>query len=335
MLAISNLVVDYEREPVLRGLDLAVAEGEILAVLGPSGCGKTTLLRTIAGLETPTAGDVQLDGRSLLDLPAHRRGVGLMFQSFALFPHLNVIDNVAFGLEMQGAGKNGARDRAWGLLELVGLAGFDDRRVTSLSGGEQQRVALARSLAPQPRLLMLDEPLGSLDAALRDRLTLELRAIFRHLGLTALYVTHDQHEALAIADRVAVLREGQVEQVGAPATVYRAPASEFVATFLGLGNCLPAALVRGWLGADLAPADADLILIHPEGIVLEPEGRALPPAIIEDCVYLGDIYRLTLAFDGAALTVRVPLRQFRESALRVGDSVQAYVDPEWVRLVRR
>ena len=334
MLTIERLSVNYEGDPVLRGLDLAVADGEIMAVLGPSGCGKTTLLRTIAGLETPTAGDVQLGGRSLLGVPAHLRGVGLMFQSFALFPHLSVVDNVAFGLEMQGADKAVARQRGRELLDVVGLRGFDARRVTSLSGGEQQRVALARSLAPQPRLLMLDEPLGSLDAALRDRLTLELRAIFRKIGLTALYVTHDQHEALAIADRVAVLREGQVEQIGPPANVYRAPASEFVATFLGLGNCLPAARVRRWLGESLVPPDAELMLIHPEGVVLQPQGLPLPPARVEDCVYLGDIYRLTLALDDVELTVRVPLREFHDFSLQGGDAVQAYVDPEWVRPIR-
>jgi ABC-type Fe3+/spermidine/putrescine transport system ATPase subunit len=334
MLMVRDLFVDYEGDPVLRGLSLDVSEGEIVAVLGPSGCGKTTLLRTVAGLETPKSGAVTLDGRSLAGVPPHRRGVGLMFQSFALFPHLSVLDNVAFGLEMQHAGKEEARRRAQDLLALVGLGGFGNRAVTTISGGEQQRVALARSLAPGPRLLMLDEPLGSLDAALRDRLTLELRTIFRQLGLTALYVTHDQREALAIADRVAVLREGQVEQIGSPAGIYRAPASAFVAGFLGLANCFPAAVVRRWLPDLALSASAAMALIHPEGITLGGEGMALPPSRVEDCVYLGDIYRLSLALDGETLTVRVPLRTFSDTPVAVGDTVLATVDAEWVRPVR-
>ncbi|MBL8146481.1 MAG: ABC transporter ATP-binding protein [Anaerolineae bacterium] len=334
MLQIRRLEVDYEGDPVLRGLDLEVASGEVVAVLGPSGCGKTTLLRTIAGLETPRRGDVRLDGRSLLGVPPHKRGVGLMFQSFALFPHLSVLDNVAFGLEMQGGPREASRTRARELLALVGMEGFEQRAVSQLSGGEQQRVALARSLAPSPRLLMLDEPLGSLDAALRDYLTIELRAIFRRVGLTALYVTHDQREALVIADRIAVLREGQVEQIGTPEAIYRAPASEFTADFLGLGNCLPREIVGRWLPGLDFPAGAPLLLLHPEGISLGEGGWNLPEGIVQDCAYLGDVYRVSLSIEGQALTVRVPLRTFAAGPVRVGDTVRASVDSEWISPLR-
>ena len=334
MLQVRSLEVDYEGDPVLRGLDLEVASGEVVAVLGPSGCGKTTLLRTIAGLETPRRGDVVLDGSSLLGVPPHKRGVGLMFQSFALFPHLTVLDNVAFGLEMQGERRDAARIRAQELLALVGMEGFEQRAVSQLSGGEQQRVALARSLAPSPRLLMLDEPLGSLDAALRDYLTIELRAIFRRVGLTALYVTHDQREALVIADRIAVLREGQVEQIGTPEAIYRAPASEFTADFLGLGNCLPRDIVASWLPELAVPANASLLLLHPEGISLGADGWKLPEGVVQDCAYVGDIYRVSLAIGAQVLTVRVPLRTFAAAPVRIGDTVRATVDPAWISPVR-
>lgn len=336
LLSIRDLVVDYEDEAVLRGLDLSVAEGEVLAMLGPSGSGKTTLLRAIAGLETPRAGEILLDGRLLAGVPTHRRGVGMMFQSFALFPHLDVLGNVLFGLQMQGAARKTAEGRARELLALVGLAGFEKRAVATLSGGEQQRVALARSLAPGPRLLMLDEPLGSLDAALRDRLALELRAIFRQLGITALYITHDQKEALAIADRLAVLRDGQIEQADAPEIVYRAPATAFVAGFLGLGNILPRELVRRWLpGLTLPPGDDDdSILMHPEGIALTDDGYPLPPARVLDCVFLGDVYRLTLDIDGVALTMRAPLREFARTPVAAGAVISVRISPDWLHPIK-
>jgi ABC-type Fe3+/spermidine/putrescine transport system ATPase subunit len=334
LLSIRDLVVDYEDEPVLRGLNLDVAEGEVLALLGPSGSGKTTLLRSIGGLERPVSGDIWLDGRSLLGVPPHRRGVGMMFQSFALFPHLSVIDNVLFGLQMQRAVRATAEARTRELLALVGLAGFEERAVSTLSGGEQQRVALARSLAPGPRLLMLDEPLGSLDAALRDRLTLELRAIFRQVGITALYITHDQKEALAIADRLAVLRDGRVEQVGAPESVYRAPATAFVAAFLGLGNILPRAVLQRWLpDLALSPA-ADAILVHPEGLVLSGGQHRLPPARVVDCAFLGDVYRLALDIEGTQLTVRAPLREFAQAPVAVDDLVRVGVDADWLHPIQ-
>ena len=233
MLGVASVTVQYDGHCALDGVDLEVGAGEIVAVLGPSGAGKSTLLRVIAGLELPTAGTVSWGGADLAGVPPHRRQVGLMFQDHALFPHRNVIANVAFGLRMRGAGRVQASARARELLALVGLAGYETRRVQDLSGGEQQRVALARALAPAPRLLMLDEPLGSLDRRLRDELTLELRDLLTGLGLTVLLVTHDHDEAFAIADRVAVMRAGRVDQIGTAAEVWRRPATAEVARFLG------------------------------------------------------------------------------------------------------
>ncbi len=221
------------------GVSFDLAAGDILCLLGPSGCGKTTLLRLIAGLETPDRGTVRFDGRDLAGVPPHARDFGMMFQDFALFPHRNVFDNVAFGLRMHRRPAAEIATRVEAMLATVDLAGFDRREIGQLSGGEQQRVALARALAPGPRLLMLDEPMGALDRALRERLMLDVRAILKRVGMTAIYVTHDQTEAFAVADQLAVMNAGHIEQLGWPPAVYERPATPFVARFLGFENLLP------------------------------------------------------------------------------------------------
>jgi ABC-type Fe3+/spermidine/putrescine transport system ATPase subunit len=251
-LELDRITKSYDGAPVLRGVGLGVERGALAALLGPSGCGKTTLLRIVAGLERADGGAVRVEGEAVDGLPAHRRGFGLMFQDYALFPHLDVARNVAFGLEMQRLGRDEVAARVAELLELVGLRGYGARRVYELSGGERQRVALARALAPRPRLLMLDEPLAALDRALRERLQDELRAILRAVGVTALYVTHDQEEAFALSDVVALLNAGRLEQYGPPEALYRRPASAWAARFLGLSN-----LVEGAWRADGA-ADTPL-----------------------------------------------------------------------------
>lgn len=241
-LVLQELSVRYrtvDREVLaLDAVDLQVASGEVVAVVGPSGCGKSTMLRAIAGLEPPDAGSISLGGRDLSQVPTHQRDLGLMFQDHALFPHLSVADNIGFGLTMKGGrpGDDDHRSRIRELLELVDLADYGDRTIDQLSGGEAQRVALARAVAPSPSLLMLDEPLGSLDRVLREQLTGDLRRLITRLGLTALHVTHDQAEAFALADRIVVLRDGRVEQSGTPAELWRRPASGFVARFLGHPN---------------------------------------------------------------------------------------------------
>ncbi len=244
LLTLEKATVRFGGRAALDAVDLDVAEHEIVCVLGPSGSGKSTLLRAVAGLTPVDGGRVLLDGADQAGVPAHRRGVGLMFQDHQLFPQRDVAGNVAFGLRVRGAARPERTARVSELLELVGLPGAQRRAVAALSGGEQQRVALARALAPSPRLLMLDEPLGQLDRGLRERLVAELRRLFGRLGTTVLAVTHDQGEAFALADRVVVMRDGRIAQSGTPREVWQRPADEFTARFLGFEN-VTAATVRG------------------------------------------------------------------------------------------
>jgi ABC-type Fe3+/spermidine/putrescine transport system ATPase subunit len=314
MLHIENIVKQFDNQPLLRGVSLEVTQGDIVCLLGASGCGKTTLLRIIAGLEAADSGKVFLNGVDLSPIPVHQRGFGLMFQDFALFPHMNVAQNVAFGLQQQGLGREEIRLRVEEALHLVGLQDFAGRGVTSLSGGEQQRVALARSLAPQPRLLMLDEPLGSLDAALRDRLAIDLREIIKAAGVTAIYVTHDQQEAFAIADKVVVMNAGQIEQIDHPDTLYLSPKTVYVAEFLGLHNIIPvdqlSETAEGYLAQTIlgdfpVKQPTNYLLLHPAYIDLADQGTI--PARLEKRIFRGGQVQLQLRHaSGLSLTVFMP-----------------------------
>jgi len=290
MLQVKNIVHQYEQSIVLNGIDLDVEKGEILCLLGASGSGKSTLLRIVAGLESGYQGSVIVANESVDKVPVHQRDFGLMFQEFALFPHMTVEQNIAFGLRMHNVSKQEQAATVKQVLELVDLVGFEKRAVTQLSGGERQRVALARSLAPEPRLLMLDEPLGSLDAALRDNLVLQLRDIIKKTGLTSIYVTHDQQEAYAIADRIAVMNSGKIEQIDTPQQLYRQPKTAFVARFLGFNNIFSREKIAKFLDID---TDAELILIHPDGIQIaeNDDPNAIDATIIER-VFRGDHYEM-------------------------------------------
>lgn len=282
-LELRGIVAGAGETPILHGVSLRVRPGETVALLGPSGCGKTTLLRVIAGLHPPAEGSVVCDGEDVTRVPPHRRGFGLMFQDHALFPHLDVAGNVGFGLRGEGWNRRHRDARVHELLEAVGLAGFGARPIAGLSGGERQRVALARTLAPAPRLLMLDEPLGSLDRSLREALVVELRDVLARLDIPAVYVTHDQFEAFAIASRVALMRAGRLERDGPPAEIYDDPQTEFVARFLGLDNIVEGRRVEGGLveaaGGRFASGDpggpAPLLLLRGEGasVVAAPVRR--------------------------------------------------------------
>ncbi len=303
MLIVEGVSLRYGEQPVLADIDMVVAEGELVTVLGPSGSGKSTLLRVITGLAVPDQGRVLWDGRDLARVPVHERGFGLMFQDFALFPHRDVYDNVAFGLRMQGLDAERIPGRVAEVLDLVGLSGLAKRAVTRLSGGEQQRVALARAIAPGPRLLMLDEPLGSLDRALRERLPLQLRDIVRAMHASAIYVTHDQEEALGIADRTIILREGRVVADAAPDRLWAQPPSEWVARFLGFRN-VTAAAVRGGRAAtpwgtvpvpETVPDGECRLIVRPTAFV--PDAAGGIHGLVTARLFRGDHVRLDLAVE--------------------------------------
>ena len=243
MLEIIDLYKQYEGKPLLKGVSFKVEQGETICLLGSSGSGKSTILQIISGLQEPESGEVLWKGRNIQAVPVHKRNFGLMFQDYALFPHRNVQENIAFGLRMQGISHGEIEDRVKEVLNEVNLAGFEKRRVTDLSGGEQQRVALARALVPRPELLMLDEPMGALDRTMKDQLIEQLRRILHVTGIPVIYVTHDQEEAFGIGDRLILLHDGVIEQEGPPFQVYNRPANQWVARFLGLTNFLRGKLI--------------------------------------------------------------------------------------------
>ena len=275
-LVLEGLTMRYGAHTVVDRLDLAVERGEFISLLGPSGCGKTTTLQMIAGFVHPVAGSIHLDGVDLTSVKPNKRGLGIVFQSYALFPHNTAAQNVAFGLEMRGVSQAERAQRVAEALDLVGLAGFADRYPKRMSGGQQQRVALARALVIKPSILLLDEPLSNLDAKLREEMQIELRTIQRTVGTTTLLVTHDQSEAMALSDRIVVMNEGRVEQVGRPEEVYAQPASPFVASFLGKTNVLPGEVVeRGGAFAVMIDGEAHALaaplLPGPVSVQVRPE----------------------------------------------------------------
>ncbi len=316
-LVADHVTVRFGDHLALDGIDVGVGEGAILALLGPSGCGKTTLLRVIAGLERPERGTVSWRGRDLASLAPHERDVGLMFQDHALFPHRDVTGNVAFGLRMQRVAPDETSRRVGEVLELVGLSGYGSRRIDQLSGGEAQRVALARAIAPRPSILLLDEPLGSLDRKLRDRLAVEIRAIVKELGVTAIHVTHDHDEAFTVADRLAVMAAGRLLREGRPFDVRARPGDVFTARFLGLENVIEH--VSGPL-ATVAPGRPGPVVVLPEAIRMVDSGGLVATA--SDARFRGDRFLVDCRLsDGTRLTVS-SLSEPREGA-----EVRLAVDP--------
>ncbi len=312
-----GLLREFGDVKALDGFDLLIQPGELVALLGPSGCGKTTALRVLAGLEQVDSGEVLVDGTDVVGVPANKRDMGMVFQAYSLFPNLTVQDNVAFGLRLRGIGTAQRHKRAQDLLELVGLATHGKRYPHQLSGGQQQRVALARALAIEPRVLLLDEPLSALDAQVRNQLRDEIRRLQLRVGITTLFVTHDQEEALSIADRVGVMRSGRLEQCDTPAALYARPATAFVAEFVGTMNHLPGTIVGGTevdvAGHRLKLADpgeradgaAVRVLVRPEAVTLEASSDG--PVRITDASFRGAVTRLTAALpDGTTVLADLP-----------------------------
>ncbi len=322
---LASVVKEYPGHRALDGVDLRIEPGEFVALLGPSGCGKTTALRTIAGLESIDGGGIRIDGEDVAAKPTNKRDIGMVFQSYSLFPHLTVAQNVEFGLRMRRVAGPERTARATEALELVGLGAFGGRYAHQLSGGQQQRVALARALVTRPRVLLLDEPLSALDAKVRTSLRDEIRRIQTELGITTLFVTHDQEEALAVADRVAVMRQGRIEQIGTPEQLYRTPATAFVADFVGLSNRLPAHLTDGVVAfqdvrlpllGDPQPDGPVEALVRPEDLVLGEEG--LRGTVIASS-FLGSVRRTQVRLDDGAV---VSVQHDVEQAPAAGDEVR-------------
>ncbi|MFI6601974.1 ABC transporter ATP-binding protein [Nonomuraea sp. NPDC050536] len=298
----------------VKGVTLDIAEGEFFSLLGPSGCGKTTTMRMIAGFEDPSRGLVKLHGKDVTNVPPNKRDVNMVFQSYALFPHMNVWDNVAFGLKQRKVDSAEIQRRVSEMLEIVALTGRERRMPREMSGGQQQRVALARALVNKPRALLLDEPLGALDLKLRQAMQIELKRIQREVGITFVYVTHDQGEALTMSDRIAVMNDGLVEQLANPREIYEKPSTAFVAGFIGTSNLLAGTATSGVLkiggGRVLVPGrDGDVtVTVRPEKITVsadEPDGElSAVPGIVSELVYLGTYNSYTVALtDGAEITV--------------------------------
>lgn len=350
---IRDLTKSYDGPMVVNHINLAVKQGEFVTLLGPSGSGKTSTLMMVAGFETPTGGDIVLAGQSIVDVPAKKRDLGIVFQSYALFPHMTILENVAFPLRMRKVPKARRMKAAAEMLERMHLDQFLERKPRQLSGGQQQRVALARALVFGPKALLLDEPLGALDKRLRDRLQTEIKTIQQRMGVSVLFVTHDQSEAMMMSDRIAVMNHGGIEQLGTPEEIYSRPASSFVATFLGETNLLPCSVES--VAGDVAtvtlsdgtrsgacapqgcPADADMaISVRPERMrVLGPQETAACSitAIVTSSVFLGAAHRVAVAGLGQELVALLG-DAARMPDVRPGDQVCLGWDPEDAQLLR-
>jgi putative spermidine/putrescine transport system ATP-binding protein len=341
---LENLVRRYGTVTALDGLSLTLAPGELVALLGPSGCGKTTALRLLAGLEESDGGRVVIGGDDVTGLPANKRNIGMVFQAYSLFPHMVAWENVAFGLQMRGVGTAERKKRALETLEIVGLGRFANRYANQMSGGQQQRVALARALAIQPQVLLLDEPLSALDAKVRSRLRDEIRRVQLEVGITTLFVTHDQEEALAIADRVGVMQAGKLEQLGPPTLVYSRPATPFVADFVGLTNRMEgnvrsgAVEVRGQSIPLVHPDVADgpaTALVRPEAVSIAGDGEAAQGPLVGTVIavaFLGAVSRVTVDLGDTTVLAQLPTSAASEHP--AGSKVRLTLRPDPVLIQR-
>ena len=314
LIKLQDLKKEFDGTPVLRGISLNIKSREFVTLLGPSGCGKTTTLRIIGGFEQPDSGDVFFEGKRLNDVPPYRREINTVFQRYALFPHLNVAENIAFGLHIKKMNAAEIKRKTREMLSLVGLSGFETRDVTSLSGGQQQRVAIARALVCEPRVLLLDEPLGALDLKLRKDMQIELKRIQQRTGITFIYVTHDQEEALTMSDRIVVMNHGVIQQVGSPTDIYNEPENAFVADFIGESNIIDGVMLEdrrvSFCGREFECVDSGFGTNTPVGVVIRPEdlrlvyaGDGLLQGVVESIVFKGVHYEMMVRTEHFTFTV--------------------------------
>ena len=340
LISLRNINVEFDGETILNNINLDIKDKEFVTLLGPSGCGKTTTLRIIGGFLTPDSGTVSFEGKEINNLPAYKRNVNTVFQRYALFPHLNVYDNIAFGLRIKKMPEKDIQKRVAEILELVNLVGFEKRSINSLSGGQQQRVAIARALVNRPKVLLLDEPLGALDLKLRKEMQIELKAIQQRLEITFIYVTHDQEEALTMSDTVVVMNKGDIQQIGTPVDIYNEPINAFVADFIGESNILDGIMKKDLLveifGSEFECVDSGFgenmpvdVVIRPEDIKLVDAENAKIAGIVESVTFKGVHYEMVIdAYDFSWLV-------HSTKAAEVGSTVGISFDPYDIHIMRK
>ncbi|NLP47989.1 MAG: ABC transporter ATP-binding protein [Clostridiales bacterium] len=337
---LKNISVKFDEEQVLKNLNLSIKDKEFVTLLGPSGCGKTTTLRIIAGFLEPDEGQVIFEGKLINGLPPHKRKVNTIFQRYALFPHLNVFDNVAFGMRVKKMSKAAIEDKVQEMLTLVNLKGFEKRHVESLSGGQQQRVAIARALANDPHVLLLDEPLGALDLKLRKDMQVELKSIQERLGITFLYVTHDQEEALSMSDKVVVMDNGIIQQIGSPIDIYNEPENAFVADFIGESNILDGIMRSDYkvefsgqkfecLDAGFEKNEKVDVVVRPEDVVVVSKDEGMLKGTVTSVVFLGVHYEIIVDLKGFKWMIQSTQVQ------DVGDEIGLNIDPDSIHIMKK
>ena len=340
LIELRSVSKSYDGETVLRSINLDIHREEFITLLGPSGCGKTTTLRIIGGFVTPDEGDVIFNGERINDMPPHKRPVNTVFQRYALFPHLNVFENVAFGLRLQKLPEKTIRTRVREMLTLVNLRGFERRRVESLSGGQQQRVAIARALINKPKILLLDEPLGALDLKLRKDMQVELKRMQRQTGITFVFVTHDQEEALSMSDTIVVMADGKIQQIGTPEKIYNEPENAFVADFIGESNIVNGVMVKDYLvsfaGQQFECEDCGFAPNEPVDVVVRPEDLDIVP--LDDAMLRGEVTSVT--FKGDYYEIIVDIDNFKwmietTDRVKVGDTIGISIDPYEIQVMKK
>lgn len=340
LIEIKDLTKEYDGTPALKGVSFYIRENEFITFLGPSGCGKTTTLRILAGFEQPTSGEVLFEGRSILDIPPHKRPINTVFQKYALFPHMDVFENIAFGLRMSKKPEDEIQEKVHAMLKMVKLQDFANRHVDSLSGGQQQRVAIARALVNEPKVLLLDEPLGALDLKLRQEMQYELKEMQRKLGITFIFVTHDQEEALTMSDTIVVMNHGNIQQIGTPIDVYNEPKNRFVANFIGESNIIEGQMLEDYkvkfenaifdcVDKGFNRNEAIDVVIRPEDLTIIPADDAKITGVVDSIIFKGVHYEIIVLVEGREYVIH------SVDPAEVGEIVGLTVDPDDIHIMKK